>query len=142
MGPRSTALLLKLLNFSCSRCSFPSDHSDHLLVNINTRPMASRLCPLQCCAAEAPSETDVDASNPRPGAAAGSLSRGQSARSFRTRLIEIRQMSNSTTSVEQSGVHTTTEGPRNGGEMVGDGFKALPGPTRRRGGRREGGRNG
>ena len=35
MGPRSTALLLKLLNFSCSRCSFPSDRSDHLLVNIN-----------------------------------------------------------------------------------------------------------
>ena len=34
-GPRGAALLLKLLNFSCSRCSFPSDHSDHLLVNIN-----------------------------------------------------------------------------------------------------------
>lgn len=33
---RSAALLLKLLNFSCSRCSFPSDHSDHFLVNINT----------------------------------------------------------------------------------------------------------
>lgn len=29
------ALLLKLLNFSCSRCLFPSDHSDHFLVNIN-----------------------------------------------------------------------------------------------------------
>lgn len=28
--------MLKLLNFSCSRCSFPSDHSDHFLVNINT----------------------------------------------------------------------------------------------------------
>ena len=27
--------MLKLLNFSCSRCSFPSDHSDHFLVNIN-----------------------------------------------------------------------------------------------------------
>lgn len=34
-GPRGAALLLKLLNFSCSRCSFPSDHSDHFLVNIN-----------------------------------------------------------------------------------------------------------
>ena len=28
--------MLKLLNFSCSRCSFPSDHSDHFLVNINS----------------------------------------------------------------------------------------------------------
>ena len=27
--------MLKLLNFSCSRCSFPDDHSDHFLVNIN-----------------------------------------------------------------------------------------------------------
>ena len=27
--------MLKLLNFSCSRCLFPSDHSDHFLVNIN-----------------------------------------------------------------------------------------------------------
>lgn len=34
-SPRGAALLLKLLNFSCSRCSFPSDHSDHFLVNIN-----------------------------------------------------------------------------------------------------------
>ena len=34
-GPRGAALLLKLLNFSCSRCSFPSDHSDHFFVNIN-----------------------------------------------------------------------------------------------------------
>ena len=34
-GPRGEALLLKLLNFSCSRCLFPSDHSDHFLVNIN-----------------------------------------------------------------------------------------------------------
>lgn len=31
---------------------------------------------------------------------------------------------------------------RTGGEMVGDGFKALSGPTLRQGGRREGGRNG
>ena len=31
--------MLKLLNFSCSRCLFPSDHSDHFLVNIN-RPKA------------------------------------------------------------------------------------------------------
>ena len=30
--------MLKLLNFSCSRCSFPSDHSDHFLVNINSLP--------------------------------------------------------------------------------------------------------
>lgn len=29
-----------------------------------------------------------------------------------------------------------------GSEMVGDGFKALSGPTLRQGGRREGGRNG
>lgn len=28
-GPRGAALLLKLLNFSCSRCLIPSDHSDH-----------------------------------------------------------------------------------------------------------------
>ena len=28
--------MLKLLNYSCSRCSFPSDYSDHFLVNINT----------------------------------------------------------------------------------------------------------
>lgn len=34
-GSRGAALLLKLLNYSCSRCSFPSDHSDHFLVNIN-----------------------------------------------------------------------------------------------------------
>ncbi len=32
------ALLLKLLNFSCSRCLFLSDHSDHFLVNINKHP--------------------------------------------------------------------------------------------------------
>ena len=36
-GPRGAALLLKLVNFSCSRCLFPSDHSDHFLVNINTQ---------------------------------------------------------------------------------------------------------
>ena len=36
-GPRGAALLLKLLNFSCSRCSFLSDHSDHFLVNINNQ---------------------------------------------------------------------------------------------------------
>ncbi|SES61369.1 hypothetical protein SAMN05216348_1011, partial [Olsenella sp. KH3B4] len=36
-GPRGVALLLKLLSFSCSRCSFPSDYSDHFLVNINKR---------------------------------------------------------------------------------------------------------
>jgi hypothetical protein len=40
------ALLLKLLNFSCSRCSFPSDYSDHFLVNINsTRASHSRRLP-------------------------------------------------------------------------------------------------
>lgn len=32
--------MLKLLNFSCSRCLFPSDHSDHFLVNINTADLA------------------------------------------------------------------------------------------------------
>lgn len=36
-GPRGAALLLKLLIFSCSRCLFPSEHSDHFLVHINTR---------------------------------------------------------------------------------------------------------
>lgn len=35
LGPRGAALLLKLLNFSCSRCLFPSDHSDRFLVNTN-----------------------------------------------------------------------------------------------------------
>lgn len=29
--------MLKLLNFSCSRCLFPGDHSDHFLVNINNK---------------------------------------------------------------------------------------------------------
>lgn len=84
--------------------------------------------PLQCRAAETPPETDVDASNPRPGAAAGSLSRGQSARSCRTRLIKVRQTSNSTTSAEQSGVHSTTEGPRNGGGR--DGRRRVQGTLR------------
>ena len=37
-NPRGAALLLKLLNFSCSRCLFLSDHSDHFLVNINKHP--------------------------------------------------------------------------------------------------------
>lgn len=42
-GPRGVALLLKLLNFSCSRCSFPSGYSDHFLVNINiTHEMSER----------------------------------------------------------------------------------------------------
>ena len=40
-GPRGAALLLKLLNFSYSRCSFASDHSDHFLVNINTTSRAA-----------------------------------------------------------------------------------------------------
>lgn len=35
-GDRGAALLLKLLNFSCSRCLFPGDQSDHFLVNINS----------------------------------------------------------------------------------------------------------
>lgn len=35
-GPSGAALLLKLLIFSCSRCSFPSDRSDHFLANINS----------------------------------------------------------------------------------------------------------
>ena len=46
-GPRGAALLLKLLNFSCSRCSFPGDHSDHFLVNINTRNPDQRHVPGQ-----------------------------------------------------------------------------------------------
>ena len=33
--------MLKLLNFSCSRCLFPSDHSDHFLVNINSYSLTS-----------------------------------------------------------------------------------------------------
>lgn len=49
--------------------------------------------PLQCRAAETPPETDVDASNPRPGAAAGSLSREQSARSCRTHLKKFEKRS-------------------------------------------------
>lgn len=83
--------------------------------------------PLQCRAAETPPETDVDASNPRPGAAAGSLSRGQSARSCRARLKKVRKRSNSTTSAEQSGVHTTTDGPRNGER---DGRRRVQGTLR------------
>lgn len=83
--------------------------------------------PLQCRAAETPPETDVDASNPRPGAAAGSLSREQSARSCRARLKKVRKKSNSTTSVEQSGVHTTTDGPRNGER---DGRRRVQGTLR------------
>ena len=34
---RGAALMLKLLNSSCSRCSANRDHADHFLVNINTR---------------------------------------------------------------------------------------------------------
>lgn len=104
--------------------------------------VASRLCTLQCRAAEIPPETDVDASNPRPGAAAGSLSHGQSARSCRTRLkrldkrLIVRHPSNSRGYIPLQKAHGT------GSKMVGDGFKALSGPTRRQGGRREGGRNG
>ena len=41
--PRGAALLLKLLNFSCSRCPFPGDRSDHFLVNINTRVKLSAI---------------------------------------------------------------------------------------------------
>lgn len=89
--------------------------------------VASRLCTLQCRAAEIPPETDVDASNPRPGAAAGSLSHGQSARSCRTHLKKVRQTFNRTTSVEQSGVHTTTEGPWNGEQ---DGRRRVQGTLR------------
>lgn len=89
--------------------------------------VASRLCTLQCRAAETPPETDVDASNPRPGAVAGSLSHGQSARSCRTHLKKVRKTFNPTTSVEQSGVHTTTEGPRNGGR---DGRRRVQGTLR------------
>lgn len=104
--------------------------------------VASRLCTLQCRAAEIPPETDVDASNPRPGAAAGSLSHGQSARSCRTRhkrldkRLIVRHPSNSRGYIPLQKAHGT------GSKMVGDGFKALSGPTRRQGGRREGGRNG
>lgn len=47
-GPRGAALLLKLLNFSCSRCLFPSDHSDHFLVNINSRRWAGNIAGTSC----------------------------------------------------------------------------------------------
>lgn len=89
--------------------------------------VASRLCTLQCRAAVTPPETDVDASNPRSGAVAESLSHGQSARSCRTHLKKVRKTFNPTTSVEQSGVHTTTEGPRNGGR---DGRRRVQGTLR------------
>lgn len=99
--------------------------------------------PLQCRAAETPPETDVDVSNPRPGEAAGSLSREQSARSCRIHLKKqfekrsiVRHPSNSRGYTPLQKTHRT------GGEMVGDGFKAPSGPTLRQGGRREGGRNG
>ena len=36
-GPRGSALLIELLNFSCSRCSVPGNHADHFLVSINNR---------------------------------------------------------------------------------------------------------
>lgn len=104
-------------------CFSPREQSLGVLRGIS----AARLCTLQCRAAEIPPETDVDASNPRPGAAAGSLSHGQSARSCCTRLKRFRQTFNRTTSVEQSGVHTTTEGPRNGGR---DGRRRVQGTLR------------
>ena len=104
-------------------CFSPREQSLGVLRGIS----AARLCTLQCRAAEIPPETDVDASNPRPGAAAGSLSREQSARSCRTHLKKVRKTFNRTTSVEQSGVHTTTEGPRNGGR---DGRRRVQGTLR------------
>ena len=119
-------------------CFSPREQSLGVLRGIS----AARLCTLQCRAAEIPPETDVDASNPRPGAAAGSLSHGQSARSCRTRLkrldkrLIVRYPSNSRGYIPLQKAHGT------GSKMVGDGFKALSGPTRRQGGRREGGRNG
>lgn len=48
-GSRGAALLLKLLNFSCSRYLFPSEHSDHFLVNINTFPSARQSPPASTC---------------------------------------------------------------------------------------------
>lgn len=66
-------------------CFSPREQSLGVLRGIS----AARLCTLQCRAAEIPPETDVDASNPRPGAAAGSLSHGQSARSCCTRLKRL-----------------------------------------------------
>lgn len=39
--------MLKLLNFSCSRCLFPSDHSDHFLVNINIRVGGAEACGME-----------------------------------------------------------------------------------------------
>lgn len=54
---------------------------------------------------------------------------------FDKRLI-VRHPSNSRGYIPLQKAHGT------GSKMVGDGFKALSGPTRRQGGRLEGGRNG
>ena len=35
LRPGDTAILIKLLNCSCSQCSFPGNHSNHFLVSIN-----------------------------------------------------------------------------------------------------------
>lgn len=104
-------------------CFSPREQSLGVLRGIS----AARLCTLQCRAAEIPPETDVDASNPRPGAAAGSLSHGQSARSCCTRLKRLDKLFDRTTSVEQSGAHTTTEGPWNGEQ---DGRRRVQGTLR------------
>ena len=137
-GFPSTAKRSHLYIYACPDWEYVSAHAS----KASAYSAASRLCTLQCHEAETPPETNVDASNPRPGAAAGSLSHGQSARSCRTRLkrldkcLIVRHPSNSRGYTPLQKAHGT------GGEMVGDGFKALSGPTLRQGGRREGGRNG
>ena len=59
--------MLKLLNFSCSRCSFPTDRSDHFLVNINRpRPWRARRGPvLRAGRAGERMERYVDLATPR-----------------------------------------------------------------------------
>lgn len=45
-GSRGATISIYLLNFSCSRRSFPGDHSDHFIVNINTCPSSERIAEL------------------------------------------------------------------------------------------------
>ncbi len=98
--------------------------------------------PCKCRAAETLPETDVDASNPRPGAAA-EASRADNLLDLAVHVLKsskkgliVRHPSNSRGYTPLQMAHGT------GSEMVGDGFKALSGPTPAEGGRREGGRNG
>ena len=65
---------------------------------------------------------------PRPGAGGGEPSRANNLLDpAAPHLKKVRKTFNRTTSVEQSGVHTTTEGPRNGGR---DGRRRVQGTLR------------